>query len=71
MNSVVHRKLYYERAYASNAEVDNFLELAHDLQYCTDQQYEELLEHVNKVGFFLQKLIQSCRREKDRPCIPT
>ena len=61
MNSSPHRRIYYERAYASHAEVDNFLELAHDLNLIADEQYRELLEKVNKAGYFVQKLLQSCR----------
>src|SRR3989338_3703908 len=36
-----HQKLYYDRAYSSGAEVDNFLELAHDLKYISDEEYEK------------------------------
>ena len=54
-----HQKLYYDRAYASCAEVDNFLEIAHDLRYLTDTQYQELLDRINRVSFLLQKLSRS------------
>lgn len=59
MNTNAHRRIYYERAYASAAEVDNFLELSHDLGYLNAEQYEMLLRRVNRTSFLLQKLIQS------------
>lgn len=65
-----HQKLYYDRAYASCAEVDDFLEIAHDLHYITDIQYEQLLQKINCVSFLLQKLSQS-RRKPTKPPQPT
>ena len=67
MSSIVHRKLFYERAYASLAEVDNFLELAHDLGLFTSEIYEELLGQVNRVSALLRGLIKSCFRERRTP----
>lgn len=61
MSTAQHRKLYYDRAYASAAEVDNFLELAHDLRYLSDADYEELLERLNRVSFLIHKLSNSCK----------
>ncbi len=56
MPTSAHRKLYYDRAYASAAEVDDFLELSHDLGYITNYQYEALTEHVNKTSMFIYHL---------------
>ena len=66
-----HRKLYYDRAYASTAEVDNFLELAHDLQYLGDDAYKVCLEKVNHIAFLLYKLSRSCRVVSKSPMQPT
>ncbi len=60
MSTMAHKRLYYERAYASNAEVDNFLELVKDLEYINPSTYQDLLKHINQVGFLIHKLIQSC-----------
>lgn len=59
MRTQPHRKLYYERAYSSAAEVDNFLELAIDLEYLNEDKYKKLLHQVNKVSYLLQNLIDS------------
>lgn len=59
MPTIAHRKLYYDRAYASVAEVDNFLELAKDLAYINDETYRSLLIQLNKVGFLMKKLAVS------------
>jgi len=56
-----HKKLYYDRAYASAAEVDNFLELAHDLKYLTDKEYSAALEMVNKVSYLIYRLSASLK----------
>lgn len=61
MNTSAHRKIYYERAYASAAEVDNFLELSLDLGYLTSDSYQELLSSINRVSYLLKKLIESLR----------
>lgn len=61
MNTTAHRKLYYERSYASNTEVDSFCELAKDLEYINTTTYEKLLNHINRLGFLIHKLIASCK----------
>lgn len=60
MSTMVHRKLYYDRAYASGAEVANFLELAHDLHYIIDNKYLELMEQCNCVCALVFKLSRAC-----------
>ncbi len=62
MSSMAHRKLYYDRAYASAAEVDNFLELSKDLQYVSEETYNKFLNHVNRVCFLVRKLALSQRQ---------
>ncbi len=59
METSAHRKIFYQRSYASAAEVDNFLELSLDLNYLTAQQYAALLEKLNRASYLIQKLIQS------------
>ncbi|MBP9773196.1 MAG: four helix bundle protein [Candidatus Peribacteraceae bacterium] len=75
MPTPIHRKLYYDRAYASAAEVDNFLELAKDLQYLDIETYNSLLERVNHTSFLTLKLSQSCTNKPltipTEPTIPT
>ncbi|MCF7845013.1 MAG: four helix bundle protein [Kiritimatiellales bacterium] len=51
------QKNFYNIAKASLSEVDNFLELAHDLGYLPDQDYNSLLELINKVAYLLCRLI--------------
>lgn len=60
MPTAVHRKLYYDRAYASAAEVDNFLELAKDLLYIDEQSYLLLLEKINRLSYLVYRLSDSC-----------
>lgn len=60
MGTSAHRKSYYERAYASSAEVDNFLQLSHDLHYLSDDKYDSLLKKLNCVSFLAHKLSSSC-----------
>ena len=43
MKTAAHRSVYYERAYASAAEVDNFLQLSLDLKYFRHENYENVL----------------------------
>lgn len=50
MRTYEHRRSYYDRAHGSAAEVDNFLELAHDLTYISDDQYKKLVKDVNRVS---------------------
>jgi len=61
MSTQPHRKIYYERAYSSAAEVDNFLELALDLNYLSEDLYKQLLHQINKVSYLLQKLINATK----------
>lgn len=58
-NTRKDQNYFYTVAKASLTEVDNFLELAHDLQFLTDLSYKELLEQLNKTGYLLQRLIAS------------
>jgi len=67
MATAQHRKLYYDRAYGSTAEVDNFLELTHDIHYLSDENYVELLERTNRVSFLIHKLSASCVRKVQVP----
>jgi len=60
MHSGKHRRIYYERAYASLSEVDNFLELALDLHFISEEKYEELLGQLNRTSALLNHLIASC-----------
>ena len=62
-----HRTLYYERAYASAAEVDYFLELSKDLGYLETGIYDALLGQVNRVSFLVHRLAQS----KYSPSLPS
>ncbi len=59
MPSKQHRKLYYDRSYASAAEVDNFLELSKDLGYLAEETYQKLLSQLNRVSFLLSRLSKS------------
>lgn len=59
MPSQAHRKLYYDRSYASAAEVDNFLELSKDLGYLAEETYQKLLSQLNRVSFLLSRLSKS------------
>jgi four helix bundle protein len=60
MSTAAHRKSYYNRAHGSITEVDNHLELAHDLGYLTDALYQDLLSRVNRTAFLVQALARSC-----------
>ncbi len=71
MPTVAHRKLFYDRAYASAAEVDTFAELAFDLGFLMKEQYEKLLEQINKASFLVQKLSQSNHTLNEVPTLPT
>ena len=63
MPTYAHRKLYYDRAYASTAEVDNFLELAKDLGYLDMQKYKSLLELTNRCSYLVLQLSRSCIKQ--------
>ena len=69
MSTAAHRRIYYERAYASATEVDNFLELSLDLHFIAAIQYEQLLERVNRVSYLLHQLIDAL--DKKPPTLPT
>lgn len=71
MPTVPHRKVFYDRAYASGAEVDTFIELAFDLGFLSKEQYEKLLEHINKVSFLVLKLSQSNHTLNEIPTLHT
>ena len=60
MQTSPHQKSFYDRAYGSCVEIDNFLELAHDLDYLKSEQYQQLLKKVNKLAFLIQRLSESC-----------
>lgn len=64
MPTVNHRKLYYDRAYATAAETDYFLELAHDLHYINDPEYDLLLNHVRHASALVYRLAASCSNKK-------
>ncbi len=60
MPSAKHRKIYYDRAYATAAETDYFLELAHDLKYVQDEEYACLLNEVRHTSAIIHRLSVSC-----------
>lgn len=62
MPTANHRKIYYDRAYASAAEVDYFLELSHDLTFLDSEKYVHLLHKVQHVSALLHRLSISCRK---------
>ena len=49
---------FYTLAKSSLAEVDNFLELAHDLTYLSDKDYTRLTNHLNRAAFLIYRLIK-------------
>ena len=67
MPTTAHKLLYYHRAYASAAEVDNFLELSKDLGYLQEHEYRILLKQLNAVSFLLYKLSKS----QEKASLPT
>jgi four helix bundle protein len=64
MTTMNHRKSYYDRAYASAAEVDYFLELAHDLEFLPAEKYEEFAKKINYVSALVLGLAQSCKNKQ-------
>lgn len=44
---------------SSLAETDCYLDLAHDLKYLNDEDYQNLLDQLNKTAYLLIKLISS------------
>lgn len=61
MQTSAHKLAFYARALGSVTEVDNFLELALDLNYVTTSQYDIALELVNKSAYLINKLIASLK----------
>lgn len=59
MRSADHKRSFYDRAHGSAAEVDNFLELAHDLDYMSDDQYQEFIQKINRVSALVYGLRES------------
>ena len=56
-NTAKDQNLFYSIARSSLVEVDNFLELAHDLSYLNNAQYQKLVDHLNKIAYLLSQLI--------------
>jgi len=65
--SLREQAVYYNRSLSSCTEVDNFLELVHDLAYISDEQYEDLLSHVNKVAYLITQLCKSVKQRLKTP----
>jgi four helix bundle protein len=59
MRTKDHRRLYYVRARGSAVEIDNFLQLSHELGYLKDAEYKLLLQRVNGVISLLCRTIDS------------
>ena len=59
METRAHKRAFYRRAYGSAVEVDNFIELAHDLQIISTEVYEDLLIQINRVSFLTSRLLSS------------
>ncbi|MBI3331499.1 four helix bundle protein [Candidatus Peregrinibacteria bacterium] len=55
--TVKDQNSFYINARSSLVEVDNFAELVHDLKYINDDQYRQLLEKINKVGYLIFRLL--------------
>lgn len=71
METLRHRNLYYERAYASLAEVDSFLELCLDLHFIEQPEHEKLQYQLNKTASLLRKLSGACRTPRQQyPAAP-
>jgi len=49
---------FYTLAKSSLAEVGNFLELSHDLEYLPDQDYKRLTNHLNRAAYLIYRLIE-------------
>ena len=73
METSAHRKSYYDRAYASAAEVDNFLQLSNDLRFLPNDQYRSLINKLNCVSFLVHRLSSSCHSKKQtvKPSLPS
>lgn len=57
MPTKAHRIAFYVRARGSAVEVDNFAELAFDLQYLTKEEFNDLLDHCARVTHLTTRLI--------------
>ncbi|MEA2088530.1 MAG: four helix bundle protein [Patescibacteria group bacterium] len=58
-NHSKNRINFFNIAQGSLVEIDCFAELAYELKYITDNEYEQLLELINKVSYLLSKFIKS------------
>jgi four helix bundle protein len=50
---------FFNIAKGSLTELDCFAELAYELKYIKDIEYQKLLEYVNKAGYLLSQFIKS------------
>jgi len=55
---------FLEIAKGSLAEIDCFIDLALELKYINSNEYNKLLEHINKTAYLLLRLINS---QNDNP----
>jgi four helix bundle protein len=61
MPTKAHRIAFYVRARGSTVEVDNFAELAFDLQYLTREEFDDLVDHCARVSHLITRLIAGTR----------
>ena len=54
-----NRKNFFNIAQGSLIELDCFAEIAHNLNYINNQEYQKLLELINKCGYLILKFIKS------------
>ena len=59
MTSKAHRSSFYERARGSAVEVDNFVELAFNLAYITEEECDDLCDHAARVSYLITQMIKS------------
>ena len=59
MKTASHRNSYYTRAKGSVIEVDNFAELALELEYIAPEDYEMIIDHCGRLAYLIEKLIKS------------
>jgi len=50
---------FWNIAFSSLCEVDNFLELSFELNFCKEKELNKALEDLNKTAFLLRRLMQS------------
>jgi four helix bundle protein len=62
MHTAPHRSIFYERSYASAAEVDYFLELAKDLGYLDAKDFEICISAINRTSYLIQQLSASLQK---------